>query len=162
MTGFVYAIECSMRVKIGFSEDPIRRLNKVASDAPFPCALLGYWPGTRADELDVQTKFNAIRLHGEWFAATVELMGFVGQMSTMDGTVGKPKVAPPVALSAKEDWPAVVARILYLKDWRQGDLAAHLNVAQPVISRWLNGVVSPRTESRDQMRALLAHCEAAE
>lgn len=34
MSGFVYAVECAGRIKIGFSEDPGKRFNKIASDAP--------------------------------------------------------------------------------------------------------------------------------
>lgn len=77
MTGYVYAIECNGRVKIGYSENPERRFSKVASDAPFPCALLGSWPGDKSDELAVQDRFNAIRVHGEWFAATQDLLAFI-------------------------------------------------------------------------------------
>ncbi|MCO5152546.1 MULTISPECIES: GIY-YIG nuclease family protein [unclassified Shinella] len=79
MSGFVYAIESGGRVKIGYSAKPDQRFSKVASDAPFPCELLGYWPGTVADELDIHAKFNGIRVHGEWFAATAELLAFVAQ-----------------------------------------------------------------------------------
>lgn len=81
MTGFIYAIECSGRIKLGFSKDPEKRFNKVASDAPFPCQLLGYWPGSRADEIDVQDKFRAGRVHGEWFAATEELLSFIADVN---------------------------------------------------------------------------------
>lgn len=64
MTGYVYAIECAGRIKLGFSEDPERRFNKVASDAPFPCELLAYWPGSKADEMDVQDKFRLSLFRG--------------------------------------------------------------------------------------------------
>lgn len=79
MTGYIYAIECSERIKIGFSKNPEKRFYKIASDAPAPCALLGYWPGDAADELEVHTKFNAIRSHGEWFTATAELLTFIAR-----------------------------------------------------------------------------------
>lgn len=160
MTGFIYAIECSSRIKIGFSEDPLRRLNKVASDAPFPCVLLGYWEGSRADELDVQTKFNAIRLHGEWFAATVELLGFVSSMSTMPAT--RPKVAAPVDQDDLDNWPAIIARILYRNRWRQSDLAKSVGVDSSNVSRWQAGAISPRADKRAAIRAILKAAEAAE
>lgn len=79
MSGYIYAIESGGRIKIGFSEKPERRFSKVASDAPFPCVLLGYWPGTVADELDIQAIFNATRVHGEWFAATERLLNFISE-----------------------------------------------------------------------------------
>lgn len=90
MNGFVYAIECGGRIKIGFSEKPEARFSKIASDAPFPCVMHGYWPGTVADELDVQTKFNDIRVHGEWFAVTETLLAFISD-----------QVGPPVERQRK-------------------------------------------------------------
>lgn len=77
MSGYVYAIESGGRIKIGYSEKPEHRFSKVASDAPFPCVLLGYWPGTVADELAIHQLFNSVRLHGEWFAATENLLAFI-------------------------------------------------------------------------------------
>jgi DNA-binding phage protein len=77
MSGFIYAIECGQRVKIGFSMQPMKRLSKIASDAPFPCRLLGYWRGSEADELAIHEKFQDTRVHGEWFAATEALMHFI-------------------------------------------------------------------------------------
>ncbi|PWJ93574.1 Meiotically Up-regulated Gene 113 (MUG113) protein [Mesorhizobium loti] len=79
MTGHIYAIECAGHVKLGYSENPERRLNKIAADTPFPCDLLGYWPGTKADELDIHQKFQSTRARGEWFVATEELLSFVSQ-----------------------------------------------------------------------------------
>lgn len=77
MTGYIYAIECAGRVKIGHSHKPDGRLSKIAADAPFPCEMLGYWPGSTADELAVHAKFNAYRQHGEWFTASVDLLEFI-------------------------------------------------------------------------------------
>lgn len=77
MIGFIYAIECAGRVKIGFSMDPEKRFNKVASDAPFPCRLMGYWAGGRDDEDAVHEQFASIRLHGEWFALTDALSRYI-------------------------------------------------------------------------------------
>jgi len=77
MSGFVYAIECAGRIKLGYSENPVKRLSKVASDAPFPCDLMGSWPGTVADELAIQSKFQSTRVHGEWFASTEALLAFI-------------------------------------------------------------------------------------
>ncbi|MES0207898.1 GIY-YIG nuclease family protein [Mesorhizobium sp. M0028] len=77
MTGFIYAIESGGRIKLGYSKKPNVRLNKIASDTPFPCILLGYWPGTVADELDVHAKFHECRTRGEWFMVTEPLLAFI-------------------------------------------------------------------------------------
>lgn len=81
MIGFVYAIRCADRVKIGWSSDPVRRFGKIESDSPFECERLGYWPGSMDDESAVHKRFADIRMHREWFAATPPLMAFIEQMA---------------------------------------------------------------------------------
>lgn len=81
MTGFIYAVESGGRIKLGFSEKPELRFNKIAADAPYPCQLLGYWPGSVAEELELHDKFRAIRVHGEWFAATTDLLAFIADVA---------------------------------------------------------------------------------
>ena len=69
----IYFIECSGRIKIGFSLDAKSRLNKISADAPFPCKLLGVIPGDRKTEAELQAKWKHLRCHGEWFAASADL-----------------------------------------------------------------------------------------
>lgn len=120
MTGYVYAIECAGRIKLGFSEDPERRFNKVASDAPFPCELLAFWPGSKADEMDVQDKFRAVRVHGEWFAATTELLDFVRSVG---------------AKVQKRQKGTTICGI-ELARGAKGDLANLLGIDASVLGRW--------------------------
>lgn len=147
MSGFVYAIECNSRIKIGYSEYPEKRVNKVASDAPFPCVLLGYWPGTVADELDVHSKFQAIRVHGEWFAATTDLLAFIQQRAI--------PVAPPVKKQKAvldTDSPLTVWR--KRAGLRQHELAAMLGVNTSFVSQLENGVSGPSLEVALKIRDL--------
>lgn len=124
MSGFIYAIECGQRIKIGFSEKPELRFNKIASDAPFPCQMLGYWPGDKSDELDVHAKFNATRVHGEWFAATEALLGFVADNNTW---VKQPKA---------KDMPANNAdRIIQIFGGLTGTAKA-LSAKVPTVQGW--------------------------
>lgn len=120
MTGYVYAIECAGRIKLGFSEDPERRFNKVASDAPFPCELLAYWPGSKADEMDVQDKFRAVRVHGEWFAATTELLDFVRSVGS----------------KAQKRQKGTTICGIELARGAKGDLANLLGIDASVLGRW--------------------------
>lgn len=136
--GYVYAIESAGRVKIGYSADPEKRFAKVSSDAPFPCTLLGYWPGTVADELDVQDKFNAIRQHGEWFDSAPELLAFIAN------------VAVPMQAARKRF--DVHADDSPLKAWRkrqglrQHELGEKLGVGSPFISQLEAGISSASLE----------------
>ena len=130
MTGFVYAVECAGRVKLGFSEGPEKRFNKIASDAPFPCVLLGYWPGTVADEMAIQERFKPIRVHGEWFAVTEELLSTIGD-----------HVIPAESMGVRF---RVVEGDGALAVWRKtnkrlgSEVAAEVGVTQATWSRWEN------------------------
>lgn len=124
MSGFVYAIECSGRVKIGFSMQPAKRLSKIASDAPFPCRLLGYWPGSEADELAIHEKFQDTRVHGEWFAATEALMHFIA---------GRKIDLPAEALDARK--PVDLCGFLVHRGAKR-ELAEALGITSGAISQW--------------------------
>lgn len=77
MSGFVYFIGCADRVKIGYSEDPAKRLTKINADSPWPCELLGYVNADDFPESEVHQRFASVRLHSEWFALTAEIRAFV-------------------------------------------------------------------------------------
>lgn len=138
MTGFIYAIECGSRIKIGFSKKPDARFNKIASDAPFPCVMLGYWPGTIADELEVHAKFRAIRSHGEWFASTTEILAFIADM------VVTPEVRTKRFVVKDTDSPLTVWR--KTNGLRQQDVAAMIGRVTSFVSQLETGISSPSLE----------------
>ena len=127
MSGYVYAIECCGRVKLGFSGRPDLRLNKISSDAPFPCAMLGFWPGTIADEQELHQRFADVRAHGEWFALTLVLRNFISEK------VGPAQAAETVAFDAPEIDLRKARQQLGLS---QIEMAQRLGVHQGTISRW--------------------------
>jgi len=99
VSGYIYAIECGERIKIGHSMKPELRFVKIASDAPYPCTLIGYWPGSRVDEKDIHDLFSSIRVHREWFAITIELRLFIEaraqphqKKTKANGNPGKPRI----------------------------------------------------------------------
>lgn len=139
MTGFVYAIECNGRIKLGYSESPEKRVNKVASDAPFPCVLLGYWHGSVADELDVQTKFQSIRVHGEWFAATEDLLAFIQQNVI-------PIEPAPKKHKTILDTDSPLTAWRKRAGLRQHELASMLGVNTSFVSQLENGISGPSLE----------------
>ena len=146
MTGYVYAVECGGRIKLGYSKYPDKRFSKIASDAPFPCTLLGYWPGTIADELDIQTKFHALRVHGEWFASTEHLLGFIAD------NVRAPLPKPGRFDFRDDDSP--------LARWRKSQgktmepFAEAMSVTRATWSRWELGRVSVPTQKISKLMAL--------
>lgn len=73
----IYFIECSGRIKVGFSVNPKSRLTKVNADAPFPCELIGVLAGDRKTEANVHALWSHLRCHGEWFAASGEFRKWI-------------------------------------------------------------------------------------
>lgn len=78
----IYFIECSGRIKVGFSLNPWARMSKVSADSPFPCALIGVMTGDRRKEALVHAMWHHLHRHGEWFSATEELRAWVGENAT--------------------------------------------------------------------------------
>jgi hypothetical protein len=78
----IYFIECSGRVKVGFSANPWQRVNKVSADAPFPCTLIGVMTGDRTKEALIHIKWRPLHRHGEWFDATEEFRAWIGKNAT--------------------------------------------------------------------------------
>ena len=60
-------------IKIGFSTNPTERIQSY-NCGPYPVELIGTWRGTRADEKAMHEQFKDIRLEGEWFSTTKELL----------------------------------------------------------------------------------------
>jgi hypothetical protein len=71
----VYFIQAGDTVKIGTSTDISRRFRTLRTMSPLPIELLGAIPGGRAEEAELHREWAPLRLHGEWFQATPELLG---------------------------------------------------------------------------------------
>ena len=156
MSGFVYFIRCHDRVKIGYSTDPIKRLSKVSSDAPYPCELLGYVSANDFPEWDLHSRFSNVRAHGEWFLASRDLLDFI-EVSRIVHPAPIVNLEPP---ASAEDWPIIIATVLAGKQWRQADLAEKLRVHQALVSKWRAGKHEPTRMTRDMLRQLYAEVAA--
>jgi DNA-binding XRE family transcriptional regulator len=164
MIGFVYAVgDQTGRVKIGWSGDPLRRLNKIGSDCSSAVTLLGLIPATRAQEAEIQVLLNPWKVNREWFYLKGPVKAFVDKLPQ----------SKPHSVDSQGIHP--------LRKWRlenkktRDDLAAAVGVSGVTITRWENGarripdgklpVVSaktgiPRTKLRPDLAALMR--EAAE
>ena len=85
MTWFVYFIRCLDRVKIGYSEDPVKRFGKINADAPAPCELLVFVSADTFPEAELHERFSDLRVHGEWFLWGRALREFVEALQEMVG-----------------------------------------------------------------------------
>lgn len=63
-------------IKIGRSTNPLKRLSALQVSTPAKLVLLGVCD---EPEADVQRRFQELRVHGEWFQATPELLAWVSQ-----------------------------------------------------------------------------------
>lgn len=72
--GFVYLITCesTVRVKIGYSQNPERRLQELSTSAPGRLNIFKTWPGCYGDESAVHRRLAKYRRHLEWFEVGVE------------------------------------------------------------------------------------------
>lgn len=87
-SGFVYAVQAvegRKLVKFGFTRgDPEKRLRHLQTGSPVELRLLCAVPGWPADETRLQRGFAEIRVRGEWFEPSPELLALVARM--VDGT----------------------------------------------------------------------------
>lgn len=76
--GMVYFIKGSSgAIKIGFSYNPLRRLKDLQSANGEKLTLIKSYPGTKFKEKELHSKFNHIRLFGEWFYPQKDLIEFI-------------------------------------------------------------------------------------
>lgn len=77
VVGFVYFIGAPAvrRIKIGWSQDhPSRRLHTFQTGSPVPLVLLAYVEANPAAEKELHRRFASLRVAGEWFEDSPELM----------------------------------------------------------------------------------------
>jgi hypothetical protein len=74
-TGFVYFIRAGrMRaIKIGWANDAEARLAALQTASHHKLHLIGYLPGSHADEQEWHDRFRSLRIRGEWFNLTDEI-----------------------------------------------------------------------------------------
>lgn len=68
-------------IKIGYSTWVARRLEEFQAVSPVPMRVLARMPGKRAAEAEFHRRFDAGRLHGEWFERTPELLALIDQIA---------------------------------------------------------------------------------
>jgi hypothetical protein len=76
MIYFLHAEGCG-KVKIGYSADPVRRVEELAVSSPVPLCLLGTVEGDRTAETEFHAMLATDRMHGEWFRATPGLLSVI-------------------------------------------------------------------------------------
>jgi hypothetical protein len=77
--GFVYFIqgESGGPIKIGYSDDVVKRLKGLQTGYPDNLKILFAYPGNQDDEKSIHEMLNSDRLRGEWFKPTETLFSVI-------------------------------------------------------------------------------------
>ena len=67
------------KIKIGVSENAEKRIKDLRAASPDELILLGYAVGNSEEERTLHQRFDAYRLHGEWFDDCKEIHDFIRQ-----------------------------------------------------------------------------------
>lgn len=147
----VYFILCAEAnlVKIGYSEAPLLRLNKMKADSPHELELLAYIDGDESREAEMHFLFSDLRRRGEWFEYVDPLKSFTSSLS--NGLTVKRAPLPklpkdqPMANAVRKVIEAAGGPIKLAREWnvtytaintfeRQGYLP--LARAKDAVQRW--------------------------
>jgi hypothetical protein len=111
MTGFVYAISDGKdAVKIGWGNDPYRRLSEINVGSPHHYTLVGFVAATREQEQEAHSLLAPSRVRGEWFRCDPVVKQFVAMIEGQGLRTEKSPAAQP--MNAKEIidlWPSMEA-----------------------------------------------------
>jgi hypothetical protein len=93
---FIQAADGTGPIKIGWANDPQKRLTTIQRMSPVSLAILGTVEGDRKKEKRIHLHFADLRLYGEWFRPDEELMEFVKNPVELPAIEVKPPVLPEV------------------------------------------------------------------
>ena len=85
----IYFITDGNCIKIGYTKNDVRkRLKQLQTSNPNRLFLLGYVEGDKNDEKMLHKKFSSsiVRINGEWFSPTQDLLDFINDNSLDDNT----------------------------------------------------------------------------
>ncbi len=78
-SGYVYFIEAVglSRVKIGYSDDPEKRIKQLSTGSPVSLKIYAKVPGNQAMEKEIHQRFSHLRVENEWFHFTNEIKEYI-------------------------------------------------------------------------------------
>ena len=75
----VYFIKAENRLKIGYAEDPSKRIPSIQTSSPFQLEVLLIIDGDYSVESDLHKRFQDFRVSGEWFEFNDEIKSFIDE-----------------------------------------------------------------------------------
>jgi DNA-binding transcriptional regulator YiaG len=140
MSVYFFGLDCDPLVKIGFSEDPLRRLHKAQSDCPYPLRLLAIVDGGEETEAAFHAEFASFHYRGEWFRLSPEIQ------SVIDANKWE---AP-----ARDAGDSEMRTIRFALNLSQAELAEKLGIHQTAVSRFESGNLAMDRRTELAMEAL--------
>jgi len=130
MSGFVYVVrnETSGLLKIGYTNDPSRRLTMLRTSSPDPLTLLGTVAGTTEDEKALHDLLGRWRVAREWFAPCRALEPLLTALTP-----------PPAKGRTMRRNGNPIREYRLDMGMQQKTLADLLDVSQGDVSRWESG-----------------------
>lgn len=114
--GHVYFLTDGEVVKIGFSSNPKKRVGSIQTGHAKPLTLLGTIVASVMDEMSIHELFSDLRVRGEWFQATPDLLAFIDEICSRP-----PPVAPPLQIDSRRSAERVLdVTICGIEAWAQG------------------------------------------
>jgi hypothetical protein len=71
-------------IKIGYSRSPHTRICSIKTNSSSAISLLGVIKGTKEEEKQLHSRFSHLRVRGEWFSPSEELLGFIKGAQKID------------------------------------------------------------------------------
>lgn len=97
--GCVYFIQADEAIKIGYSISPEMRLGELQVGSHQTLEIIGLMEGTVKTEHEIHEKFDHLRIRGEWFQGTTELLEFIDSVAIRVEL--PPAPAPPLSAEAQ-------------------------------------------------------------
>lgn len=80
----VYFIKANDRIKIGYANDPSKRIQEIQTSSPFYLEVLLIIDGSYSKERELHKKFQEFRKVGEWFELSEPIKEFISSLSEQD------------------------------------------------------------------------------
>jgi hypothetical protein len=133
----------SKAIKIGISQEPIKRLAALQIAHHSKLILIGVMDGTRATEESLHTLFT--RKQGEWFEPTRDLLAFIKQNAVSTSSLGSVTRPRAKRSSILDDYkPELqgtgivesVARLAVYKGWAGEKLTKIVEIVYPTVEQF--------------------------
>ena len=85
-TSVVYFLMVGGNIKIGFTRNLKKRIKNHKTHTSLKIEVLGFFRGSRKTELDLHAHFHDLRVTGEWFRPSADLLAFIDMARAIEAS----------------------------------------------------------------------------